>query len=281
METYRRTLYGAALQTAQLLGLDHVITDHTTLNEKLAINALETIGVNEVPRMKYISIGIGGHRANTGPDGIVMIDPIQHDATHASSYRMLPFVMRPLDSDLSSVEMARYALRRIETHGGIEYAVYYLRRLDMSGVTIQLKKKTVYQGTETVVDYIPTSSVLAPVPPVTTPGANVVDGDYVYATARVSINFDTFDATEILNSASILYGDENAAFISELAFVTGVDRTLQAVGAAAQTFNMNEVVGAQVFCHVSAMQPMVNQRNGFEATYDIGIAEPMMTLTGP
>ncbi len=177
--------------------------------------------------------------------------------------------------------MARYALRRIETHTGVEYAVYYLRRVDLSAVAIELKKKTITQGIEVISDFIPNNAVLTPVPPVTNPGSNTVDGQYVYATAKVSIEFDTFDATEILNAATILYSDENYAFLSELSFVTGVDRVVQAVGANSQTFNMNEVVAAQVFCHVSAMQPMINQRNGFTATYDIGIAEPMMILTGP
>lgn len=281
METYRRTLYGAALQTAQLLGLDVDILANTTLNEKLSVNATATLGVNEVPRMQYISIGIGGHRGAVGTDGISLVESIQHSATDASSYRMFPFVMRPLDSDLNSVEMARYALRRIENHNGVDYAVYYLRRIDLSTVSIALKKKTIYQGTETVTDFVPSTAVLAPVAPATNPGSNTVDGDYVYATAQVKIVFDAFDATEILNTAMVLYNDENYAFLSELGFVTGVDRVMQAVGANSQTFNMNEVIAAQVFCHVSAMQPMVNQRNGFESTYDVGIAEPMMVLTGP
>lgn len=281
METYRRTVYGAALQTAQLLGLDHVVPPNTTLNQKLSIADSETLGANEKPIMRYVSIGIGGHRGATGADGIALVESIQHSAADASSYRMFPFVMRALDNDLNSIEIERYALRRIETHNGVDYAVYYLRRIDMTGVAVEFKKKTVAMGTETVSDFIPTSSVLTPVAPATSPGSNTVDGEYIYATAKVTIDFDTFDATEILNVATVLYNDENYAFLSEFAFVTGVDRTMQATGAGAQTFNMKEVIEAQVFCHVSAMQPIFNQRNGFTATYDVGIAEPMMLLTGP
>ena len=281
METYRRTVYGAALQTAQVLGLPVDIPANTTLNEKLSIQSGAALGVNEVPRMQYISIGIGGHRGATGADGIALVESIQHSATDASSYKMLPFVMRPAASDLSAAEMERYALRRIETHNGVEYAVYYLRRIDMNGVIVELKKKTILNGIETVSDFVPNASNLSPVPPVTNPGSNTVDGTYVYATAKVKIDLDTFDATEILNAASVLYGDENYAFISEIGFVTAVDRVVQTQGAGGTTFNMNEVIAAQIFCHVSAMQPMVNQRDGFTATYDVGIAEPLMVLTGP
>jgi hypothetical protein len=281
MEPYRRTVYGAALQTSQVLGLPYVLPANTTLNEKLLIQESAVLNPNETPRMRYITIGIGGHRNSTGVDGIDLIESIQHSAADASSYRMLPFVMRALDNDLTAVEAVRYGLRRVESHGGLDYAVYYARRIDLSAVTIQLKKKTILNGTETISDFVPTASVLKPVPPVTSPGSNTVDGEYVYATAQVRIVLDTFDATEILSAANILYGSERYAFISEFAFVTGVERVVQAAGANGSTFNMNEIIGAQIFCHVSAMQPMFNQRDGFEATYDVGIAEPMMLITGP
>lgn len=280
METYRRTVYGAALQTAQVLGLPVVIHPNTTLNEKLQINHEATLGPHEVPTMRYISIGIGGHRGNTGADGIPLVETLQHSAKDASSYRMLPYVMRPLSSDLTADEMERYALRKLETHNGIQYAVYYLRRIDLTNVTIALKQKVVSNGKETISEFVPTVDVLNPVPPVTTAGANIVDGTYIYATAQINIDFDSFDAQEILNSAKILYGDEKYAFISEFGFVTGVDR-MMASPTDSGSFPMKEVVAAQIFCHVSALQPIYNQKNGFEAMYEVGISEPLMVLTGP
>lgn len=281
METYRRTIYGSALQTANLLGLGHTVLPNTTLNQLFSINQSETLGVNERPTLKYIGMGIGGHRVSTGAGGITLVETIQHDATHAASYRPFPFAMRPLASDLTSGERTRYAMRRIETHGGSQYAVYYLKRMDLNAVAIEYKTKTIVSGVETTSDFVPTTDVLTPVPPVTPPGAVSTDGVYVYATARVTLTFDEFDATEILNAANVLYQDENAAFISEFSFVTGVDRSLNSPGPGATTFAMNEAVAAQVFCHVAAMQPMKNQTQGFVLTYDIGIAEPMMVLTGP
>lgn len=282
METYRRTVYGAALQTAQVLGLPVVIHPNTTLNEKLSINPTATLGTHEVPTMKYISIGIGGHRGNTGPDGMTTIETLQHSAADASSYRMLPYVMRPASADLNDAERVRYALRRIEKHNGIEYAVYYLRRIDLTDVTIALKKKVVSNGKETVSDFVPGIEVLDPKVPETSPGSNQIDGTYLYATAQVNIDFDSFDAQEIINSAKILYNDEKYAFISEFGFVTGVDRVMSTPGGSTgNSFNMNEVVAAQIFCHVSALQPIYNQKNGFEALYEVGISEPLMVLTGP
>ncbi len=282
METYRRTVYGAALQTAQVLGLPYTVPANTTLNEKLSIQSTATLATNEVPRMRYLSLGIGGHRGAVGADGIQLVESIQHSATDAASYRMFPFVMRPLDADLTNTERERYGLRRVENKNGIDYAVYYLRRIDMTNVVIAMKKKKILNGVETISDFVPNTTNLSPVAPIINPGSvTTVNGEYVYATAKVTIVFDTFDATEILNAASVLFGDENYAFISEFGFVTGVDRSVQAQGAGGSTFAMNEIIAAQVFCHVSAMQPMVNQRNGFEATYDVGIAEPLMVLATP
>lgn len=281
MELYRRTVYGADLQTCQLLGLPYTPKPHTTLNEKFGINAAASIGVNEKPIMQYVAIGIGGHTAIAGAGGKIKIHPVQHSASDAALYEHIPFVMRPLDNDLSSTEMARFALRKVLTHAGVDYAAYYLRRIDLAGVSTKYKKKTVLAGVETVTDFVPDASCLSPVAPTTAPGANTTDGTYIYATAQVKIAFDAFDITEILNATKLLYGQEDYAILSEFGFCTGIDRQMQAQGNGGSTFNMNEVVCAQVFCHVFGLQPAYMQKGGFEAIYDIGISEPLMVLTGP
>lgn len=280
MEIFRRTVYGAAIQTAQVLGIELPQLAHTTLNEALAINASATLGTNEIPRMKYITLGIGGHRGRIDSDGITLIENIQHKASDANHYRMLPLVVRPLNNDLTTAEMGKYALRKIKSHSGVDYAMYHAMRFDTTGVQIKYKKKVVANGHATISDFVPDSSVLTPVAPATSPGANTVDGTYLYCVATVNIELDAFTVGEILNSARILYGSERYAFISELGFVTGVDRTMQSQGSAG-SFNMNEVINAQVFTHVSVMQPLYDQTGGVTLTYDVGISEPIMAMTGP
>jgi hypothetical protein len=125
MDNFRRTGIGGLLQTCAMLGIAVPQIANTTLNEKLSIQANATLGVNEMPRARYICIGIGGHQGTVGADGILLIGSAQHRPTDNSLFRMMPFVMRPLTNDLTTVERQRYALRRIENHKGLDYAVYY------------------------------------------------------------------------------------------------------------------------------------------------------------
>lgn len=280
MENYRRTIYGGALQTATILGIDLDVPQVTTLNEKLGILATATLGTNERPLMRYFSIGIGGHAPRVGANGQVIIDTVQHRAKDSAPYRMIPFAARPLDSDFSAAEREKYALRRLEVIKGAEYAVYYLRRIDMSNVVVELKKKTIVGGVATVSDFVPSAADLSPVPPVINPGnVNVIDGEYVYATAKVTIDINEDETADILSAVEILYDDVNYAFLSEICFVTGVDRQANTPIEGGSTTTMTEVACAQAFCHVAAMQALFNQRKGFTATYDVGIGEPMFNIS--
>lgn len=63
METYRRSLYGASLQTAQLLGLPISIAPNTTLKtENYPLTIPKPSVLMKCQKMRYVSIGIGGHR---------------------------------------------------------------------------------------------------------------------------------------------------------------------------------------------------------------------------
>lgn len=276
MEIYRRTVYGSAVQTAQLLGIDLPALQHTTLNEKFNINASATLGANEVPRLKYFTLGIKGHKAVTDANGLQVIENVEHSAEDAALYHHLPFAVRPLTNDLPAAQMAKYALRRVTNYHGTDYAEYYLMRFSTAGSVIKYKKKTVVAGVATVTDFVPDASVLNPTPPVTPPGHSTSDGKYVYCTATVKLVMSAEDVAEAVNAAKIIYGHEKYAYISELGLCTGVDRTMQATGPSG-TFNMNEAVCAQVLVHVAVKQALYDfTGNGLTISYDLGISEPLM-----
>lgn len=284
MEIYRRTAYGSLLQTCLLLGIPLPNVDNSTLNEALSINPGATLGVGEMPRMRYLAIGIGGHRGRIGAGGRHIVENIQHEATDAGMYSIHPLALRPLDMDLTEEERERFALRRVEDINGVLHAGYYLRRLDTTNVVARLELRTVANNTTTPSPFVPTSENLAPTPPdIANDGTNVVTGQYVTASAPLSIVFDDFDATEILNASMILYGSEDYAFISEMAFVSGVDRAFTVTDPGSVTsFGFTDVVQAQIVTHVAAMQPMKTQRGGFTSTFDVGATEPLLTLVpGP
>ncbi len=134
-ENICRTVYGSALQTAKQLGLPYDVKANSTLNEKFGILSSVSLASDDIPNMRYFVIGNGGHQMTIGANNIAKPEPIQHLATDAALYNQIPFVLREPENDLSPSERLKYALRRSETHQGRPYYAYYLRRLDLTGVT--------------------------------------------------------------------------------------------------------------------------------------------------
>lgn len=277
MENVTRTIYGAKLQTNLLLGLPHVVTPNTSLNQKFNIQSNVAISTTDKPVMKYLAIGNGGHDAQIGADGNVIIVAKQHRVTDAALYKHLPFVLRRTDDDIAPSERARYALRRIETHDGISYIAYYLRRLDLTSVASQMTFNTIVNGVTNTSVFEPTSSNLNPVPPnLTNTGVNVTTGDYVSVKALISYIFNESDTEELVNAATIIYGRPEYAIISEIGLVSGVDKMITVDN----TFNFNEVIGAEMVAIINAALMASFNASGFQAVLDVGATEPLFLLEG-
>src|SRR5574343_205466 len=124
MEVYRRTIYFATLQTAQFFGIPSLIQKFSTLNEKLNIQPTATLGAGEMPTVGYMTIGIGGHMSVPGQDDIPLISNKIHRSDDASPFKLFPFVLRPIDNDISALQQQRFALRTMITIGSDEYFAY-------------------------------------------------------------------------------------------------------------------------------------------------------------
>jgi len=71
MENIVRTVYGAYLQTCQLLDINVDIAPFSTLNEKFNVNE-NVHHTRENPlSMKYVAIGLGGHKMVLGNNGFI------------------------------------------------------------------------------------------------------------------------------------------------------------------------------------------------------------------
>lgn len=281
MEAIVRTVYGANLQTAQLLGIPFEVVPNSTLNDKF--NASNTVGLSpaDMPRMQYVAIGNGGHRMKvTGTGTLQVPEPIQHRTTDAALYSHLPFVLRPIGNDLTASERERYALRRLEQYNGEDYFAYYLRRMDLTGVNAQMEYKTVVGDVTTTTPFTPTAGNLSPTPPVVVTGGSVTtSGDYVTASAIVYFNLDSFDVAEILNACNIIYGSEDFAIISEIGLCSGVDKVVNAFDSVGSTFNFNEVIAAQIVSHISSFHALRFTSAGVNTMFDVGATEPLWLLT--
>jgi hypothetical protein len=249
---------------------------NSTLNEKFNIATNEVIGPTDIPSMRYVAIGNGGHKMKqSGVNNLQVPEPLQHRTTDAALYSHIPFVMRNKTDPLSAADEARYALKRVETIGSTQYYAYYLRRMDLTGVTSNMELKTVLNGNTTTNVFIPTVGNLNPVPPNTvTGGAVTATGDYVTATANISFVLDSVDIINILDACNIMFGSEDYAIISEIGLCSGIDRQ---VSFEAGLFN--EVIAAQIVSHISSFHALRFTASGVNTIFDVGATEPLFLNT--
>lgn len=278
MERTVRTVFGGALQTAHLTDLPYQVLLNSTLNQKLSISENETLGANQLPRLKYICLGNGGHRFVMGANNIAKPDVYQHMPTDAALYDHLPLVLRLPELDLTAAERNKYRLRRYEIHNGVRYVAYYARVLDYSNTSPLLELRTVIDGTSTSTPYVPSMANLNPIPqPIVAGGVTTTSGEYVSATAKITVTFSESEIDEILNVCNIMYNDDDMAIISEIALCSGADKLVNG------DFNgvaipYTEAIAMQVFNFIGEFHAVKYNNRGLSFTLDIGSVEPLLQL---
>ena len=278
MENVVRTIYGAQLQTTQLLGLPTIIKPYSTLNEKFSIHNTVALGDTDKPSVKYIGIGNGGHRMVMGANNISRPEPVQHTPRNAALYNQLPFVLRLPSEDLTAAERINYRLRRLESHDGVTYVAYYLKVLDLSDTLPQLELRAIVDGIVTSTPFNPTAADLNPVPPALTPGGVITTtGDYIAATAKVPFFMSSDDIDEFLNVCNIIYGDDNYAMISEIALCSGLDRNVVGEFNGISTGYI-DAVGVQIVSFISAFYCVKFSNNSINISFDMGSLEALLSL---
>lgn len=277
MDLIVRTIYGASLQTTQLMKLPFTLVPNTTLNEKFNIATNVSLNAAEIPSVQYVAIGNGGHTMEvSGNSPLSVPKPIMHRTTDASNFSHLPFVLRPIENDIDATTRQRYALRKILVIGGEEYVAYYLRRMDLTGSSSQMQLKNITNNTETVSPFVPTAANLSPTPTnIVGGGAVPTSGDFALASALVTFELDTIDMDEIKNAANIIYGSEDYAIISEIALCSGLERIVGANDHTGTPFNFNEVIAVQTCTLISTFHALRFTSGGISIQFDVGATEPL------
>jgi len=285
MENIVRTVYGAYLQTTQLMQLPFTLLPHTTLNEKFNINSNATLASNQIPFLQYFGIGNGGHQMVLGANNVSVPEPIQHSPTDAALYNQLPFVLRAQNNDLTPAQMLNYRLRTTVSIAGVSYIAYYLKTLNLnttsgtvSNTVAQLMYNTVQNGTVSSTPFVPSAANLNPTPPsTTTTGAVSTTGNYIAATAQVPITLTPFDINEFLNVANIIYGDPAYAIISEIALCSGIDQA-GAGTILASNSSFADAIGVQVMTFINTFYAAQFMNSGINLLLDVGAVEPLFAL---
>lgn len=303
-----RTIYGSALQTSRHLGLQHAITEFSTLNTAInnsaiidnlpsAINAGMWVRpdynqANDSGNLKLniFCIGNGGHRFIQGPDPQepAYVDPIPHRSTDSGAYRLIPFVVKRLDvGDLPSGQQANYRLRRTLMINidsvDVLCAAYFGKVLDLGDTAPEMELVTIADGIAVPSTFEPTINNLKPTKPSdSTVVAN--EGSYASVAATLQIAFTAQEVTWLQEAMTLLYGNPNYAIISEVLLCSGVDKATTAVyndaGVTTSAFTTGtEAVGVEVSTFASVFYPVVFANNGFNFTMNLGATEPLFGVS--
>lgn len=270
-----RTCYGAYLQTTKYLGLPFRLIQNTTLNEKFGIQAGIAPATGEIPNARYLVIGNMGHYTVKASDGSDETVPRIHRSNDAALYNHIPFVMREVGNDLTSVQRANYCLRRIETWNNKNYICYYGRRMSVAGVQPSLLEIEIRDGIPYTTPYVPTAADLNPVPPaIENSGTIIGSNKTISASAIIRVVLSAEEIIEITNAHRIRTGSMRSPVISEIGICSGVDREVSGSNGTGGQFNYSEVLACQVNVFISTNHPVGYNSNGLTLTFDIGGVEP-------
>lgn len=283
MLTTVKTIYGGLLQTCNMLGIPYVPPVNSTLNEIWNVHVNSQIAANDRFAAQYLCIGNGGHRWTVDGNAIPYPETIPHEMTDGSLYKHLPFVMRPVNADLSQTDRARYGLRVLLTVAGVKYWAYFLRRLDLTNTTPQAKLTQTTNGVAVDTAFVPDNSTLTPQQPqVDNNGVISTNGQFGSVAAIVETIFTAEDTAELLNVAEILYGRQELAIVSEIGLVSAIRKAvalLTITGAEDTGNNYYEALRATVMDYIGADWSAYNNQNGFTLTLNLGTSDPMFGTT--
>jgi hypothetical protein len=89
--------------------------------------------------------------------------------------------------------------------------------------------------------------------------------------------FDEFLISEILNAATVLYGDPDYAWLSEFGLCSGVDMALPG-NFNGTTQNYTEAVGTQISVFMSTNSPMRYEDKDLTLNFNFGSLNPMLDI---
>lgn len=273
------TVYGNFMNLLMRLRKPYVHTPFTTLNEKFNIFKDERPTGGTIPTIGYLMVGNGGHYNDIINNDIAVSRLYQHESTDANCFRPMPLVVRPIANDLTPAQRAGYAMRRVETlANGQQYVCYYLKRIDLSNVEPRMEYRTINPDKSIVVSqFIPNISNLNPSPKVTAVnGVNTTTSQFIAVSAKAEIPWSRWEIDEYLNAANIIHGTTDAASISEVMLVSGVDKTVQVSG-----LSYVEAIVAMAETFALAKIDLTPNSTSFSMFLDIGNSEPLFNIQAP
>lgn len=274
-----RTIYGALIDTCNRFNSDLPILENSTLNEKFGVAVGEKPRIGERGVCQYFAIGLKGTDINLGTDGLYETKYREYSPQSAALYGHCPFVIRPLDNDLTPSERQNYRMRCIVPIAGIQYVCYYLKKADLQYANEVLVQRKLVNGQVSQSAWAPELAHLNPVPLLTQPGQVLITGDdYVAASKVLKLEFTPADIQNIMEACNIIYGSPNKANITEIGLVSGIERQV-VFGQGNQSGQYTEAIYAQLTDILHSTVSCPNAYMGQTLYVDAGSNEPTLLVS--
>lgn len=271
-----KTIYHSYIEACRATGADFQPIEKSTLNEHLSIEHGTPLPAG-VPSISYLCLGRGGYVNATAAGGESIQHVQMHKITSAIPFDMIPVAVREVGNDFTAQERAKYRLRRLETHGGKKYFVYYGLAVDISTSTPQIDEFTTVEGQTTTTVYEAQDSQLT-VDPVSLDGQGQPiqsTGKYLSVYIPFTVTLTKQQITDIIEAVTIVRGSANLATINELCLVSGLDKDISnTLGGVAASYK--ELLAAQV-CNFIGVNKPLNQSNE-ELNFKLRLADTQPLL---
>jgi hypothetical protein len=221
-----KTIFLTGLEACNLLGISHEILPYTTLNQKYSVDVPTGTGV---PTLSYFGIGLKMKDLNRTPDTLSNLNPNKRSPLSTDVRFPVPFVIVPIDADLTLNERAEYRMRVVRIIDGITYAVYYLKKIDLS---INGNYLNVYLNDDGTSDIRKLHTTMFTADDgIHTVNNHVInidrkDEEFVAYSKSIKAELSPLDINNIVEAIRMLYPDNNLVdekFIGELCIFSGID----------------------------------------------------------
>lgn len=243
MDTVFKTTWGTALEIALKYNIAPNIPNNSTLNKALDIGDSLTLAPGDTPHIKYLAIGTGGKTldCSSTPSTTYSL----YNVDQAKLYKHVPFILRPINNDLTPAEANKYRMRKVISVGGNDYVAYYLMVIDTSTLAIEFETTVIpANAPKSSTPYVPGANNLTPTPP-TSAEITAANNTYINAHADVSIFLSETTVEGIKDATAIINGGVADDYITELALVSGVDKSHN-ISINGATVNYTELAKAQL-----------------------------------
>lgn len=219
MKLNNSTPIAALGQIAAFLGKSVPINIESTLNRKFGIIPNYPLSADKTRTLNMFCIGNGAASSIVGEGLARKIANSVHSRRDMALYNHIPFCARRLDNALTPEERVNLRLRRIETHNGDNYEVWYGKLFTETELEPTIEYRTTdADGNINIQPYEFIDADLNPTPDTVAENQlTCTSGTKLSAYGVVTLGLNKIEIEEVINACMVIYQDKDYANISEIA----------------------------------------------------------------